>query len=253
MSGVGEIGGAGVLAAAAVGLVTGSFLNLCADRLPRGESLLWPRSHCEGCGRSLGVWDLLPVLSFVLSRGRCRYCGRALPWRYPAVEAATALLFALLALKYGLAPAGAHLALFAALLVLIFVLDLEGGYIPDLLTLPGMALGVGGGGAVALLTSGAAGVLPAVKGALLGLLAGGGSLFCLRLASRGGVGWGDVKLLGMIGAFLGWPGALLVLFGAALAGSLVGLAGIAAGRLRWRDPLPFGPFLSTAALLFVLL
>ncbi len=225
--------------AALFGLVVGSFLNVVIARLPEGRSLVTPRSACPRCGTPIAWYDNIPLLSFALLRGRCRACGSPISWRYPLVEAATAALFGLAAARFGLS---AHLPvaiLLATLLVVVTGIDLDHQIIPDAITLPGTALG--------LLANLATGGVPWLE-SLLGIVAGGGLFLVIILASRGGMGGGDLKLAAMLGAFLGWKVLLLSVLVAVLAGGVVAIALLASGRSGRKDPIPFGPFLAGGGL-----
>ncbi len=229
-----------------LGLVVGSFLNVVIYRLPRDISLVWPRSACPACGHTLGPFDLFPVFSYLWLRGKCRYCRVRISWRYPLVEALTGACFLLLLRHYGTGLDFAFLAAYAGLLIAIAGIDLDRMIIPDVLSLPGIVLGL------------LAGLL---KGqfinSLLGALIGGGFLLAfyfavLILLKKEGLGLGDAKLLAMIGAFLGWQGAFFTVVLGSVLGSIVGLALIAAGRLRRSEPMPFGPYLALAGLVLTL-
>jgi leader peptidase (prepilin peptidase)/N-methyltransferase len=227
-----------VPSAALVGAIIGSFLNVAIVRLPRNESLVVPRSRCRSCGTALHWFDNIPVLSFLALRGRCRECGAPISRRYPIVESATAVLFALAAWR---SPALADLLvawLFLSVLVAIAGIDLEHQIIPDRITLPGIAVG--------FLTS-FLGTRVSWLDSLLGILAGGGILFAVIVLSGGGMGGGDMKLGAMMGAFLGYKLALLALFLAVVLGGIVALGLLSTGIRRRKDPIPFGPFLATAA------
>ncbi len=232
-------------AAAAYGLVLGSFLNVVIHRLPRGMSLLRPRSHCPKCGATVAWYDNVPLLSYLLLAGRCRRCGVRIPLRYPLVEAGTAALLVAAVARFGLGVWGVEAAVFLLLLVPLAVIDLEHHLLPDWLTLSGLGAGLAASALGGLVTLGEA-VVGAVVGAAVPLAV----IFAYRLV-RGveGMGLGDVKLLAMIGAFLGWRGVLLTLCVGACAGAVVGLGLIAAGRGRADTELPFGTFLAGAAAL----
>jgi len=225
-----------VLIAAAAGLLVGSFLNVVAWRLPRGESLVAPGSHCPGCEHPVRPYDNVPVLSWLALRGRCRDCRTAISARYPLVEALTAALAAaVVATNDGTHDVVLGLAL-VALLVPIALIDLDHRIIPNRLT----ALG-----AVAALAIGAATDLDGVPQQLIAGAAAGGFLLLAALARPGGMGVGDVKLAGMLGLFLGREVAVALLV-ALVAGTLVGVAimarrGVEEGR---RTAIPFGPFLA---------
>jgi leader peptidase (prepilin peptidase)/N-methyltransferase len=229
---------------AVLGLVIGSFLNVVVARLPEGRSLWRPRSACPGCGAGIAWHDNIPIVSFVVLRGRCRACGVAIPWRYPVIEATTAVLFVLAYLVYGTSSALIPALLLLAGLVAITFIDLERQIIPDRLTIPGIVTGI-----VANVATGAVPWLDCVIGAALA-----GSLFLvIILASGGGMGGGDMKLAAMLGAFLGWPLTLVALFVAVIAGGAAAVVILGSGRLGRKDPIPFGPFLAfggAAALLW---
>jgi len=231
--------------AAAYGVVLGSFLNVVIYRLPRGMSLLRPRSHCPACATPVRWYDNVPVLSFVALGGRCRSCRAVIPLRYPLVELASAALVTAAVARFGLTLVGLEAAVLAMLLLPLAVIDLEHHLLPDLLTLPGIVLGLGFsafGGLVALREA----ALGAALGAALPWL-----VIVVYRALRGveGMGLGDVKLLAMIGAHLGWLGMLLTLCLGACAGAAVGVALILTGRGRSDTELPFGTFLAAAGLI----
>jgi leader peptidase (prepilin peptidase)/N-methyltransferase len=235
--------------AGVVGLAVGSFLNVVITRLPRGESPLGGRSRCPQCHTPLRWRDNLPLISYLLLKGRCRACGGAIPWRYPAVELISGLLAAALWWKFPASPLLVAYAPFGAGLVALSFLDLEHFWLPDVLTLPLTALGL-------LLSL----VLPHLRWyeAWSGALVGGGAFYAgawgyYRLTGREGLGLGDAKLLALIGAFLGVWALPWVVLVSALLGAGVGAALIwreKAGRLT---PIPYGPFLAAAALLYLFL
>jgi leader peptidase (prepilin peptidase)/N-methyltransferase len=223
-----------------LGLVIGSYLNVVIHRLPLGISTVLPRSRCPACGAAIRPRDNVPVVSYLLLRGRCRACAAPISWQYPAIEAATALLFAACALRFGPAPAAAVAALFCALMVVLAAIDVEHFLLPDRLTLPGLAAGL-------LLAPRALGI--GFWDAFWGAVAGGGLLLLLwggwyLLRREEGMGLGDVKMLALIGAFLGAKGVLVALFFAALSGALVGLALMWRRGLGLKAKLPFGAFLA---------
>lgn len=226
---------------AGTGLIIGSFLNVCIYRIPRKESLAWPASHCPECGHELGARDLIPLLSFFLLGRRCRYCRSPIRWRYPLVEGLTAILWLLAWLRFGASMRFLATVVFVSLGIVMAFIDLDLKIIPDLITLPGMAVGL----LLAILPGG----IP-VLDAAIGMVAGAGLLFLVAVISRGGMGGGDAKLLGMIGAFFGWKGALAALFLGSLSGALVGLALMITRVIRRRDPIPFGPFLVLGGVVF---
>ena len=228
---------------AVFGLCIGSFLNVCAYRLPLGESVVHPRSRCTSCGRMLSWFDNLPVVSWVALRGRCRTCGEPVSWMYPAVEIVTALVFAVSYLTYGLTLLSLVRVIFGCALIVLFVTDLQHKILPNVITLPGIVIGF-----VCSLF-----LPPGWVSSLIGILVGGGVLFAIaevyyRVRGQEGLGMGDVKLLGMIGAFLGWKLVLLTLVFASFTGSLAGGMLIASGRGGMKYALPFGTFLAVGAL-----
>jgi leader peptidase (prepilin peptidase)/N-methyltransferase len=227
-----------------LGLVVGSFLNVVIHRLPRGESLVFPASHCPHCGVPIPWYDNVPLLSFLFLLGRCRFCAQPISLRYPLVEALTGSLFFAAAKSFAFGLPLLHaLALISLCLALAFI-DLEHFLLPDALTLPGTALAL----ALALL-GGPTPLVAALVGTALGVALPVAIIFLYRLW-RGveGMGWGDVKLLGMLGAFLGWQGMLWTLGLAAVVGAFVGGALILAGKGSRQTELPFGTFLCAAAL-----
>jgi leader peptidase (prepilin peptidase)/N-methyltransferase len=227
-----------------LGLCIGSFLNVCAYRLPLGESVVHPRSRCTSCGRMLSWYDNLPVVSWVALRGRCRTCGKPVSWMYPAVEIVTALVFAITYLTYGLTLLSVVRVIFACALIVLFVTDLQHKILPNVITLPGIVIGF----ACSVFLP------PGWVSSVIGIFVGGGVLFAIaeayyRVRGQEGLGMGDVKLLAMIGAFLGWKLVLLTLVFASFTGSLAGGMLIASGKGSMKYALPFGTFLAVGALL----
>ena len=225
------------------GLLIGSFLNVCIYRLPRDLSIVWPASRCTSCGRELSWYENIPVFSYLALRARCRSCGERISQMYPLIEIATALIFAGSLAWYGLTPLFAVRLVFACAMVVLFVIDLQHQILPNEITLPGIAIGL-----VASVF-----LEPGFRDALIGAVAGAGILWLIgwtyeRLRHQEGLGFGDVKMLAMIGAFLGWPSMLLTLVIASFLGSLVGLSLIASRRGDLGSTLPFGTFLAAAAI-----
>jgi leader peptidase (prepilin peptidase) / N-methyltransferase len=232
-----------VLVFALAGLMIGSFLNVCIYRLPRRESIVWPASHCTSCNRQLAWFENVPVIGWLALRGRCRTCGSRISAIYPIVELTTGVVFAGGALVYGLSPLLFVRLAFASVLIVLFVIDLQHRILPNVITLPGIAAGF----AASLFLP------PGWLSSLIGIVAGGGILFAIaeayyRLRGIEGLGMGDVKMLAMIGAVLGWPLMLLTLVFASFAGSLVGVGLMASGRGGMQAALPFGTFLALGAL-----
>lgn len=229
------------------GLVIGSFLNVCIHRLPSSQSIVHPRSRCPQCGHLIRIYDNIPVLSYLILRGRCRDCGARISLRYPVVELLSGAFAAMAVARFGLGwQALLMYALIAAFLVITFI-DLDHRIIPDVITLPGIPIGLAasfGPGMISPLES------------LVGILAGGGSLFLVAwgyqlVTQREGMGGGDIKLLAMIGAFIGWKGVLLTIFIASLTGTLAGMALIFRRRGDMKLAVPFGPFLAVGAIAYL--
>ena len=235
---------AGMLAAVVLfGLAIGSFLNVVIVRVPEGRSLWHPRSACPGCGAQLAWHDNIPVLSFLWLRGRCRKCGMRISRRYPIVEGVTAATLAAAYLAFG--PTGDFIvaAVLLATLVVVTAIDLQHQLIPDVITLPGILVGL-----VANLAIGHVSWLDSV----IGIVVGGGLFLVIILVSRGGMGGGDMKLGAMLGAFLGWKALLFALFAAIVLGGVVGVAVLVAGLRGRKDPIPFGPFLAAGGAMALL-
>jgi leader peptidase (prepilin peptidase)/N-methyltransferase len=218
-----------------LGLAIGSFLNVVIARLPEGQSLLRPRSRCPGCGAPIAWRDNIPLLSFVLLGGRCRACRVAIPWRYPLVELGTGLAFALAFMVFGPTRDFAAIAALLAMLIAISAMDLRHQIIPDAITLPGILAGL-----AANLVTGRVGWLDC----LIGIAVGGGIFAVIILASRGGMGGGDMKLGAMLGAFLGWKLGLLAMLLGVLSGGAVAIGLLLLGRKGRKEAIPFGPFLA---------
>lgn len=223
-----------------LGLVIGSFLNVCISRIPQGESISFPPSRCDYCYTNLKPWDLIPIASFLLLGRKCRYCGAKLSWRYPGIEVLTGMLFLFFYLQFGLNIKLSAYLFLASLLVVISFIDIDHYRIPNSLILMGIGAGVG----FIIFTH-----FIHPRDALLGFFTGGGILFFISLVSRGGMGGGDIKLGALIGLFLGWKLSLISLFLAALFASLIGILLIVLGKKSLKDALPFGPFLALGAIL----
>jgi leader peptidase (prepilin peptidase)/N-methyltransferase len=226
-------------AAALFGALVGSFLNVCIYRLPRSESIVWPGSHCPSCGRSIEWYDNIPLVSYLVLAGRCRHCSAGISLRYPLIEAFNAIGYVALLSFFGPGwTVVVYGVLYSALLVVAGT-DLSHKIIPNVITYPGIAVG--------LLS--AATILPlGLVNGLIGMLVGGGILWLLAWASpylfgKEGMGGGDIKLLGMIGAFLGWKPALMTIMVGSFVGSVVGVSLLALQVIKREDYIPFGPFL----------
>lgn len=256
-----------ILLAFAFGLLAGSFLNVCIHRWPREQSVVSPRSRCTKCSEGIFWYDNIPLLSYVLLLGRCRQCNQAIQWRYPLVELLTAATFALVAATHGFGLEMAKAALLASMLIILFFTDVEQMTLPDEVTLGGIVSGVTFSMFVPL-PSGVADVGYLIAGghppvwllslteSLAGAILFGGSLYLIgeayyRLRGIDGLGLGDVKLVAMIAAFLGTGETLLVLLLGCLLATVVGSVSVAVKRADWRTPLPFGSYLSGAALVTI--
>lgn len=229
------------------GATIGSFLNVCIWRIPEGKSIVFPASHCPKCGTSIRPFDNIPVLSWLILRGRCRDCSESISSRYPLVEILTALLSWAMFWKYGLSLQYAAAFLFGAALVVVTFIDFDHQIIPDVISLPGIPV-------FFLLAVFVMGI--GFMESLLGILVGGGFLYLIAvgyelLTKREGMGGGDIKLLAMIGAFLGWKSLFFVVFMSSILGALVGVVLIAIKGKDMKYAVPFGPFLSIAAVLYV--
>ena len=226
------------------GAIVGSFLNVCIYRLPIGRSVVWPGSACPSCRRQLAWYENIPVLSYLALQGQCRTCGEAISIRYPLVELLTALLFAGVWTYVAPGPLVAARIVLGCALVVLFAIDLEHHLLPNVITLPGIVVGFG----FSLFAE------PGWQASLLGILFGGGSLYVIseayfRIRHEEGLGMGDVKMLAMIGAFLGWKLTVVTLMMASFSGSIIGVALILMRRGNMKYALPFGTFLSIGAAL----
>lgn len=225
----------GHVVAFVLGSIAASFANVCIHRLPLRQSVVSPSSRCPSCQHPLRPWHNLPLVSFVALRGRCAFCREPVSWRYPLVESLGGLLYLIGYHQLGLSVHAFAYALLVTALLIVSFIDLEHLIIPDAVTLPGIAVGA----AIALLPA-SVGFANAVAGACLG----GGIFLLIALAYPAGMGGGDVKLIAMIGAFVGWQAVLVVIILSAFCGAASGLTLILLGRRGRRDPVPFGPFLA---------
>jgi leader peptidase (prepilin peptidase)/N-methyltransferase len=229
------------------GMAVGSFLNVCIFRLPRSISLIRPRSMCPGCQAKIAFYDNVPVVSYLWLRGRCRHCGTAISLRYPLIEIVSGLFAVAIFARYGLSWEGFFLyGLVGALLVITFI-DIDHQIIPDVITYSGIGVG--------FITSFFLGHIT-YKESLFGIILGGGLLFLVALVyylltKREGMGGGDIKLLAMIGAFLGWKAVIFTIFVGSAIGTVVGGALALRTEEGRKLAIPFGPFLTLGALLFL--
>lgn len=229
------------------GAAIGSFLNVCIYRLPEQQSIAKPLSQCPHCHHPIRFYDNIPLISYLILKGKCRDCGEKISWRYPLVELITAILALLLFAKFYLTLNFLVFFIFTAVLIVITFIDLDHQIIPDLLTLPGIPI-------FFLLAVFVVGV-PWTEAAI-GLLIGGGVLFAIALGyevitKREGMGGGDIKLLALIGGFLGWKSLIFVLLFSSLLGAVIGIALVLIKKEDMKYAVPFGPFLSAAAVAYL--
>jgi leader peptidase (prepilin peptidase)/N-methyltransferase len=231
-----------ILFAAGLGAMVGSFLNVCIYRLPLKRSIAWPASACPSCKRPLSWYENVPIVSYALLRGRCRTCKTPLTIRYPLVELVTAAFFAWAWWEYGPTPLLVSRLLLGCALLTLFAIDVEHYILPDPITLGGIGVGF----AFSFFAE------PGWLASLIGILVGGGTLWAIAegyylIRREEGMGFGDVKMLAMIGAFLGWKLTIVSVIMASFTGSIVGLALIVSGRGTMKYALPFGTFLALGA------
>ncbi len=223
-----------------LGLFIGSFLNVVGLRIPRGESIVTPPSHCPSCHTRLGILDLIPAVSFVFLRGRCRHCGVKISPLYALFELITALLFVYSYIVIGLQLELIIAWAFISILVAITISDLHTKLIPNKIIFPSMIF--------FLILRWFTNPLPYTD-YLIGFLVGGGIFYMIAIASKGGMGGGDIKLLAMIGLVLGWKLTLITIMLSSLIGLLFSGILLIQGKIKRREPVPFGPYISLAAII----
>ncbi len=229
------------------GAAIGSFLNVCIFRLPGKESLIKPLSRCPHCQHPIRFYDNIPLVSFILLKGKCRDCQGNISWRYPLVELITASLCLLLFLKFGMSLQFLAVFIFTAVLIVIAFIDLDHKIILDIFTLPGIPV---------FLLAGIFIMKISWLEALIGVLVGGGVLFAIaflyeKITKREGMGGGDIKLLAMIGGFFGWKSLIFILLFSSFAGALVGITMMIIKKQDLKYAVPFGPFLAAAAVAYI--
>jgi len=230
-----------------VGAAVGSFLNVLIFRIPEGQSIVLPSSHCPKCGHAVRIYDNIPIVSYLILRGKCRDCHEKISLQYPIVEAITAIMSLLLFLKFGLSFKYLFSFIFTCALIVITFIDLRHQIIPDVISLPGIPVFFFLAVFFMNLT---------VWESLLGILIGGGCLFAIAflyeiITKREGMGGGDIKLLAMLGAFLGWKSLFFILFVSSLLGAVVGVSAMIIKGQDMKYAVPFGPFLSIAAVAYL--
>jgi len=235
------------VAAFIFGLCIGSFLNVCIYRLPVSKSIVQPPSMCPSCGNFIRFYDNIPVLSYAWLKGKCRHCRTTIPLRYPMVELLSAFFALATVIKFGPTLEAIIYFVFIASLLVITFIDIDHRIIPDIITLPGIPIFFAAGFA-----------LPDIsfKNSLIGILAGGGSLLLVAygyalITKKEGMGGGDIKLLAMIGAVIGWKGVLFTIFVASLIGTLSGMAIMLHTRKSMKLKVPFGPFLAIGSIAYI--
>ena len=257
-----------LLLAFVLGLLVGSFLNVCIHRWPSYQSVVRPRSRCPQCEAPIAWYDNIPLLSYAWLRGRCRSCGAGISLRYPVVELLNGLLYAYLLWRFGVDPAAAKMAVFGSMMLILIVTDLTEYILPDEITLGGLVLGLvlspfllhAAGPVRFFLTLAGTEWAPwmlSLAESIGAAVIVGGFLFLLgeayyRLRRREGLGFGDVKMMAMVGAFWGLGHAVLTLIIGSITGSLVGIAIVLIGRKKWTYELPFGTYLGVAAIVVML-
>ncbi|MCS7215092.1 MAG: prepilin peptidase [Thermodesulfovibrio sp.] len=225
-----------------LGLVVGSFLNVCIYRIPRKISIVKPSSFCPDCKKPVKIWHNIPVLSFILLKGKCSYCGSKISFRYPVVEILNGILYVLAYLSFGLSTILIFILIFISAMIVISFIDIDFQIIPDQISIPLIFAGI----FLSLLSHDNPNLVSNFKESLFGIVVGGGSLLLVSIISKGGMGGGDIKLNAAVGAYLGPKSALITIF----IGSLLGaIAGIIILKKTGSRKIPFGPFLSIGALI----
>lgn len=226
------------------GLIIGSFINVCIYRIPRGESIAYPPSHCTKCNNKIKPYDLVPVLSYIVLKGRCRYCKDKISLRYPVVELFTGIIFAAIYIRYNLSVAFIKFCILSALLIVIGLIDYDTSNIYDNTIITGLIFGI-----IFIALNLYVG-LP-IKTYLIGALTCG-ALISIIILVTGGMGWGDAELSALCGLFLGIKQAFLTLFLSIIIGGLIGILLIATKKKSKKDYIPFGPFIATSAIITLL-
>ena len=253
------------------GSVIGSFLNVCIYRLPREESIVYPGSHCISCNQSINFYNNIPILSYIFLNGKCSSCNLRISLRYPFVEMLTGFLFLATVWSFGFSIETLFYLIFISSLIAITFIDLEHMIIPNVITYPGILIGIlynalktDWNNSWEVISNFSFGIQnffsllseAPILNSIFGVILGGGILLLIAyiyevLKKRQGMGMGDVKLLAMIGAFFGWEGVLFVIFLGSILGSVIGISIIIAKKGDLKYALPFGPFLSIAAVIFI--
>ncbi|UCG78985.1 MAG: prepilin peptidase [Nitrospirota bacterium] len=230
------------------GAVVGSFLNVCIHRIPRKRSIVFPSSRCPNCSSPIAPLDNMPILSYIILRGRCRECNEGISIRYPLVEALNAGLYVLTLWRFGPHFHTVIYMVFISAMIVITFIDLDFQIIPDVITIPGVALGA----ILALFVL----VDPYDRTSQLGIInsgsgiiAGGGVFYAIAVLSKGGMGGGDIKMMGMVGSFLGWKGVIMTTFIGSFIGAIMGIILMVFMGKGRKAKIPFGPFLALGSLI----
>ncbi|MBW2558491.1 MAG: prepilin peptidase [Deltaproteobacteria bacterium] len=232
---------------AILGAIVGSFLNVCIYRIPSGKSIVLPASHCPVCKHPIKFYDNIPIISYLMLRGKCRHCSKRISPIYPVIEVLTAVMSVFLFREYGLSFEYLFAFLFTCALLIVTFIDLKHQIIPDVISLPGIPLF-----ALAAIFF----MDVTFRDSLIGILAGGGFLFLIALGyqiltKREGMGGGDIKLLAMVGGFLGWQSLWFVIMASSLIGAVAGISVMISRGKDTKYAIPFGPFLSIGAIAYI--
>ncbi len=231
------------------GLIVGSFLNVCIYRIPRDISIIRPSSSCPTCKTPIKPWNNIPILSYLLLRGRCSNCGEKISGRYPLVELLNGIFYLMLFNQFG---SGWHLPflfVYASAMIVITFIDFDFQIIPDVITLPGIVIGLVGASFVIPDPFTDAAFPIGFKNSITGLFLGGGLFYLIAVLSRGGMGGGDIKMMAMVGAFMGWKAVLLTTFLGSLTGSIAGIFLMLFKGKGRKTKIAFGPFLALGSLI----
>jgi leader peptidase (prepilin peptidase)/N-methyltransferase len=229
------------------GICIGSFLNVCIYRLPESKSIVHPRSACPDCGALIRFYDNIPIFSYIALRAKCRQCGAPISLRYPVIEFISGIFAVGVFLKFGISVEALIYYIFIAALLVITFIDIDHQIIPDVISLPGIPIFFAASFALPNMT---------FVDSILGILIGGGSLYLVAwlyhlITRKEGMGGGDIKLLAMMGAIIGWKGVLFTIFTASAVGTLAGLVVILKSGKTMKLKIPFGPFLAIGAIAFI--
>lgn len=231
------------------GICIGSFLNVCIYRLPESKSIIHPRSMCPSCGTLIAFYDNIPIVSYLALKGKCRHCDARISFRYPVIELISGIFAVGVFLKYGLGLEALIYYVFIAALLVITFIDIDHQIIPDVISLPGIPIFFAASFALSDIT---------FVESILGILIGGGSLWIVAqlyymLTRKEGMGGGDIKLLAMMGAIIGWKGVLFTIFVASAIGTVAGMLVMIKTRKSMKLKVPFGPFLAIGAIAYIFL